>query len=292
VAIKPDNNASGGDAGDDALAYDCVPTGVENTPPTCSDRIDNDCSRLADCDDPSCSGVGSCPVCGTVQHPLGAPLALPDGVGKAICATDAHCPPGQHCFAIPGNTNGNPMECRESYTSSLNFTGFGSTQTLVAVSNVKSVCVTIEHSWMRDLQVDLIAPSGQVLALNRFVKQAGGRVFLGQANDCDNAASPLPGTGEEYCWKPISTYRNWISHVDGGGTMNSVGGCDSSSHPELPPSDYAASGGWSGLIGAKLNGDWTIRVTDLWPKDNGYIFSWSIAFDPTIVKDCSGPSVQ
>jgi parallel beta-helix repeat protein len=39
----------------------CVPTGPENTSPTCSDMIDNDCNGLIDCADPSCSGIFPCP---------------------------------------------------------------------------------------------------------------------------------------------------------------------------------------------------------------------------------------
>ena len=46
------------------------------------------------------------------------------------------------------------------------------------------------------------------------------------------------------------------------------------------------------LIGAPLNGDWTIFVQDKWAIDNGFIFKWSINFDPTIVQDCSGPIIQ
>ena len=41
-----------------------------------------------------------------------------------------------------------------------------------------------------------------------------------------------------------------------------------------------------------LNGEWTIIVTDLWPIDNGFMFEWSIAFDPSLVVDCEGPIIQ
>ena len=38
----------------------CVPT-PENTSPTCSDMIDNDCDGLVDCADPDCAGIFPCP---------------------------------------------------------------------------------------------------------------------------------------------------------------------------------------------------------------------------------------
>jgi subtilisin-like proprotein convertase family protein len=63
-------------------------------------------------------------------------------------------------------------------------------------------------------------------------------------------------------------------------------------HEELPPGDYQSSDAWTKLIGAQLNGDWTIVVTDLWPIDYGKIHQWSIAFNPAIVQDCSGPVIQ
>ena len=66
-------------------------SGAENTPETCSDGIDNNCNGLVDCADPSCSGIGSCPVCGMVQHPTGMPVDLPDGIVGSACTTNAQC---------------------------------------------------------------------------------------------------------------------------------------------------------------------------------------------------------
>ena len=69
-------------------------------------------------------------------------------------------------------------------------------------------------------------------------------------------------------------------------------GCVTGSIDELPPGDYQASGSWDGLVGASLNGDWEIFVQDQWEEDNGFIFQWSIAFDPALVTDCSGPVIE
>ena len=268
----------------------CVVTGPENTPAECSDGVDNNCNGLIDCDDPSCSGIGNCPVCGQVQHPLSTPLALPDGVGDTACSTDANCPAGQHCFSIPGNDDGNPKECRASYISTLNFTAFGPTQKLVAVSNIQSVCVTIDHTWMRDLQIDLVAPSGQSIALDQFAGQTGGDVFLGQGND--DADDGTPGVGSDYCWTPTATNADWIDYANSNAPMNMINSVAFGSVDSLPAGNYKASAAWTGLIGATLNGGWELRVTDLWPLNYGYIFKWSIAFDPSIVTNCSGPVIQ
>ena len=61
---------------------------------------------------------------------------------------------------------------------------------------------------------------------------------------------------------------------------------------ELPPGDYQSSDPWTNLFGAPLDGTWELVVTDLWPQDNGYLFSWSITFDANLVSDCSGPIIQ
>jgi hypothetical protein len=71
--------------------------------------------------------------------------------------------------------------------------------------------------------------------------------------------------------------------------MNTVNTCDSLTADEMPPSDYSAADPWTNLIGSDLNGDWEIVVTDLWPIDNGYMFSWSISFDPSLVTSCDPP---
>ena len=39
------------------------------------------------------------------------------------------------------------------------------------------------------------------------------------------------------------------------------------------------------LVGCPLNGEWTYQSTDLWGADNGFICSWSINFDPSIIPD-------
>ena len=269
--------------------YDCTPTGEEGSVETCGDGIDNDCNRKIDCVDAQCSGVGSCPVCGRVDTPLGAPLALPDGIGSSTCSTDADCPSGQQCFSIDGIL-GPMQECRESYASTLSFTGFGGA-VFDSVDDIDSLCVNMEHSWLRDLEISLQAPNGTRIRLQEFLGQEGGEIYLGTADDCDDSASPSPGTGATYCWTPEAARESMLDYANGGGAMDSATSCLIGTADMMPPGDYSPAEDFSGLIGTPLNGDWTLLVTDLWGSDNGYIFEWSISFDPNTVDDCSVPLI-
>ena len=276
-------NGSGGPGGDNGVDSgsgtpgNCVPSD-ENTPATCSDGIDNNCNGVIDCADPSCSGIGSCPVCGMAEHPTGSPVQLPDGIVGNACTTSTTCP-----AATPNCVE---AECHASYVSKLHYGGFGSTQTLTAASNILSVCVNISHEWSRDVEISLQAPSGQLIRLQKFLGRSGGEIYLGHPTDSDGDGSGTEA-GADYCWKPTATKPPMLDYVNGGGAM-----LDYMTHPELPPGDYASADPWTGLVGATLNGDWQIVVTDLWPIDAGVIHQWSIAFDPTIVQDCSGPIIQ
>jgi hypothetical protein len=299
VACGPGARHHGDDDGTaDGPPGGCIP--LENTPELCSDGIDNSCNGLTDCADPSCSGIGDCPVCGQVEHPTGTPIDLPDGIcgtngdGVCSCTTDADCvalqPAGQHCFDLLDGLG--TKECRQSYTSTVQFTGFGSGQKLMQVSDIVSVCINASHEWIRDLEIDIVTPDGKKFALDKFEGQTCStgecEIFLGHPLNTDG---DCPGCGPEmgfdYCWKPTATNPAMLKYADNNSTMTSYAGTS-----ELPPGDYQSSDAWNSLIGTTLNGGWTISVTDLWPTDAGKIHSWQIAFNPNIVQDCSGPVIQ
>lgn len=267
----------------------CVPA-AEGTAETCVDGIDNNCDGRFDCSDVNCSGVGPCPVCGQVDTPLGAPLSLPDGSGEGDCTVDSDCPGVQRCYEFDDIFTGTTMECREPYLSTLNFVGFEAGRRFEAVSDIVNVCVVMEHSWVRDVQMDLIAPDGRVFHLQEFAGRDGGEVYLGEANDCDDDDSPSPGTGAMYCWTPSATRPAMFEFADTG-TLASVANCNGGTTDQLPPGDYNASDPWTALIGAPLNGEWSLAVTDLWGIDNGYIFEWSITFAAGAVEDCGSPLI-
>lgn len=177
-----------------------------------------------------------------------------------------------------------------SYTNDINITGFNIGQSLNSIQQINAICATLEHSYASDLSIELIAPNGNTIQL-KGVGNTGSGVYtcnLGEPvasgpTDMWSSSNLTAGVGYQYCWSLNPTY----------GTMFDV---ISPTHPGPPPTynyttlagntytDYYLPAGsytprqsFYGLLGAPLNGNWQLRVTDNYPQDNGYLFDWSIS---------------
>lgn len=162
------------------------------------------------------------------------------------------------------------------YETSIFFTEFSPGQVLTSASDLEAICVNMEHSWARDVEISLTCPNGQSITLHNHPGNFGGEVLLGEPNDNDNV-NPIPGVGYDYCWTNNAPNPTWLDYAN-----NVLGGAGT-----LPPGDYTPFEPISDLVGCPLNGDWTIRVIDWWPIDNGFIFNWSLKF-----KDALYPSIE
>lgn len=156
-----------------------------------------------------------------------------------------------------------------AYETSIEFSDFLPGQTLTDVNDLLGICLNIEHSWMRDLEISIRCPDGSDVLLHDHRGQVGGSVFLGIPDDRDNFAIK-PGVGYDYCWTPDAERPNWLDYAN------------ENTPSTLPPGDYQSVESLRELVGCPLNGEWTIRVEDLWGQDNGFIFSWGINFDPSL----------
>ncbi len=155
------------------------------------------------------------------------------------------------------------------YSTSIVFDGFSPGQTLTSIDDLLGVCVNMEHSFLGDLQIELTCPDGTTVVLQQFITSGG--CFLGEPIDGDGT-NPIPGVGYDYCWTSDAPNPDWITYCNqNGGT--------------LPAGDYSAFGNLEDFLGCPLNGEWTITITDLWASDNGYIFEWSIDFNPDLYPD-------
>lgn len=156
-----------------------------------------------------------------------------------------------------------------SYTTSVTVDCFTAGQTVTAATNLQEVCVTMEHSYLGDLNLELECPNGQTVTLHTY--PGGNGTYLGSPNDPGPGG---PGTGWEYCFDMTSP------------TLLVNGGTTGSGDPAgnaITAGSYLAVDNFSNLIGCPLNGDWTINITDNLASDDGYIFGWNLSFDPNIV---------
>lgn len=190
--------------------------------------------------------------------------------------TDVTILPGQGEFLERGIVSDSiplPDGDGTCYETPITFETFSPGQVLESVDDLESICVTMEHSWMRDLEISIICPDGTEVLLHDHIGQIGGHVDLGEPVTGDNTV--IPGLGYTYCWTNDAPLT-WLETVplDNPDNIN-----------PLPAGDYASEEPLSNLVGCELNGEWILKICDFWSGDNGYVFSWNINFNPEIYPD-------
>lgn len=149
-------------------------------------------------------------------------------------------------------------------------TGFAAGTTIQNVSDIQSICLDMEHSFIGDLVVILECPNGQNVILHQ---QGGGGVNLGEPNQLDNVDCNDPttqGLPYTYCFTPTAT-DTWVQAIQGGAQVNN----------SLPAGDYASVQPLANLVGCPTNGIWTLSVIDNWAADDGTLFSFGLTLDPS-----------
>ena len=175
------------------------------------------------------------------------------------------------------------------FTSEINVSQFLPGQTVAAINDILGIDMNIEHSYLGDLRISIIAPNGATAILHN---ANGGNCFLGEPVDEDLTGggvnpglSGIRGKGYNYSFTPAAarTMQQESTIYRYGYTDNA--GQNVTNHLYLPAADYRASGGLNALIGAPLNGKWTLRICDGAAIDNGFLFNWGIRFTPTLYPD-------
>ena len=189
----------------------------------------------------------------------------------------------------------------QCYSSSVNFTSFPPNATISQASDILGVRLNIEHSYIGDINISLICPnSHSVLLMPDHCGNVGGTnyAFFGLYYEPDgsncNASDNIQGTGWNYCWSENTTYaqNSGYCYLNSNiGNMVSLT-VDSSTVAHGYPGQggfvqgqkyYTPYQSFSNLIGCPLNGLWQIQVCDTWGSDNGYIFSWELTLDPSLM---------
>ncbi|XOV66618.1 MAG: choice-of-anchor L domain-containing protein [Fluviicola sp.] len=177
-----------------------------------------------------------------------------------------------------------------SYTSDLTISGFPVGQTITDINQIVSICATMEHSYANDLDIVIQAPNGAQVQLKNNGPTGGainacnlGEPVASGPVDNWNNTDITPGIGYEYCWNANPTFATMsaiISPTPPGPPpqytyTTQVGNTYTDYY--LPAGSYTPAQSLAGLLGAPLNGTWTLIVTDNYNLDNGYIFDWSIS---------------
>jgi gliding motility-associated-like protein len=149
-------------------------------------------------------------------------------------------------------------------------TGFAAGATITQLSDIQSLCLGLEHSFMGDLVIIVECPNGQNQILHQ---QGGGGTQIGEPNPLDNVDCSDPSTQGipyTYCFTPSAT-ETWVEWVNNNGFGTT-----------LPAGNYEPIQPFTNLIGCPLNGIWTLTVIDNWAADDGTLFSFDINLDPSL----------
>lgn len=177
-----------------------------------------------------------------------------------------------------------------SYQSDLTISGFPVGQTITDINQIVSICATMEHSYANDLDIVIQAPNGAQVQLKNNGPTGGainacnlGEPVASGPVDNWNNSDITPGIGYEYCWNATPTYAAMSDIIDPNPPgpppqytyTTQVGNTYTDYY--LPAGSYTPAQSFAGLLGAPLNGTWSLIVTDNYALDNGYIFDWSIS---------------
>ncbi|MCR4827970.1 MAG: gliding motility-associated C-terminal domain-containing protein [Bacteroidales bacterium] len=224
---------------------------------------------------------------------------------------------------LPDGVSCGTMGCSyQSPVVFTDFPSSGPGSTITSVNDIKYVRLKMEHSYIGDIHINLTCPNNHSASLLNFSGygtsdctssipqsrrgwQEGNNMdngtFLGNPIDDEDYLYPCnsnrpdnaPGTGWNYCWSNNNNSGYTYGSGDGiiyraGNTVNIGGGFwgnqgVDSSNVAAGTHFYHPDQSFSSLIGCPLNGSWRIEVIDGWSGDNGYIFEWELALDPSLI---------
>jgi gliding motility-associated-like protein len=191
------------------------------------------------------------------------------GDSSTITAVVTPTPYINECTPPESNVTFLPDGNGDVYNTCIVVDCFESDQTLEDISQIIDICLNIEHSYLGDLDIIIVSPNGQQAYLHQY--PGGGNTYLGAPID---DGSTTPGTGADYCFSANAT-----SLLVNGPTITA----GNPANPSIAPGTYLPQQSFNQLVGSPLNGNWCITVVDNLTIDNGYIFSWGINFDSSIV---------
>jgi len=206
-------------------------------------------------------------------------VTISDTVGVTI-------PPGT--FNLGGNFAGLtylPDGSGQQYQAPIQIGGFPFGSTIQNAQSLNQVCITMEHSYLGDLEIWLQCPSGVIVPLVNsyspgFIPggDSGGGTYLG--HPIDDSGGGGPGIGWEYCFSSVFNTTGTMMGTNPGNTIAVPAQAPLSAGNSINPNNtYSPETTFANFTGCPVNGTWTIFVQDNLGIDDGYIFEWGLYFD-------------
>ena len=172
-----------------------------------------------------------------------------------------------------------------NYSTTISMNGFPQGSTYSSPNDLQDLCVTMEHSYLGDLEMWLECPDGTTVTIfnantGGFIPGGfgGGGTYLGDANDTGNGT---PGIGFEYCFSSVN--NDWGTMAQEFAAGNTIPVNTFSIGNSMNPNGvYLPEQNFSDFTGCPLNGDWTLFIRDNLSIDDGFIFEWGLFFDASL----------
>ena len=215
---------------------------------------------------------------------------------------------------LPDGVSCPPYGC--SYRSHVTFSGAGDGVTIRNVNDIKYVRLNIEHSYIGDLYIGVVCPTGRRASLMNWSgngssdcddevptgcdswasgSNVSGGTYLGDAYDysdysykCDSTRpSNAPGTGWDYCWSNNTASGYQYGSGDGRiyRTGNRNGYSIKASNAAQGRQFYKPDQSFTSLVGCPVDGTWYIEVIDAYSNDNGWVFEWELSLNEELVPE-------
>lgn len=146
---------------------------------------------------------------------------------------------------------------------------FAPGQTITSGSDFEGVCLSMEHTFLGDVEIYVRCPNGQQVMIHEFLG-------VGAAGGCSGTDLGEPISGADctpgICW-------DYCFNMNGTQTFQDICG----SVTAIPPGDYLPAESFDNFIGCPINGDWCIVVIDDWGGDDGTLCTVDLSFSPSII---------
>ncbi|MDG2227851.1 MAG: proprotein convertase P-domain-containing protein, partial [Flavobacteriales bacterium] len=146
------------------------------------------------------------------------------------------------------------------YQAEIDIAGYTVGGTILNGTDIQQICVSIEHTWLGDLEMWLTCPNGTDVTIfnsntGGFIPGgfSGGGTYVGGGDD--NTSNQ--GNCEEYCFSEANgALPSWNLGY------NTIASSGPTAGQMVVPGEYNPEGAFADFVGCPINGTWTLNVSD------------------------------